>query len=184
MGLLRCWSNAWLWSLETLSLFFYDETSDDISELLTLAAAKLGIVIISRRIPTKMQADFRRGDDLALDDFSAMSDAMAVITCLGDHAAGLEYRRALLRFGASADKRLAHMPGARPEFFGDAIDVDYGPIVKRCDDLAFAMAVGQTARVRSYVFDVAGEPTEEHQLSFSLGGIERLPVVSTGGFLS
>lgn len=42
---------------DTLALF-YDETSDDISELLTLAAAKLGIVISPAEFPQKCRPTF------------------------------------------------------------------------------------------------------------------------------
>jgi leucyl aminopeptidase (aminopeptidase T) len=164
---------------DTFALF-YDETSDDVFDVMHSAAEKLGLVMLSRRVETGAQARFGKGEELSLDDLTALSDAMAIVTVLSDHAAGTPYRGALIKAGAAADKRLAHMPGVRPEFFEHAVDVDYGTIARRCDDLAFAMAIGQTALIKSYCFDDLGNSVQENELRFSIGGIDRLPVVSTG----
>lgn len=169
-------------SLEVRDTFalFYDETSEDVFQLLSTAAKKLNLVMLDRFVPTRIQAQFTKREGLSLEDLTALSDAMAIITCLSDHVAGTPYRAALIRYGAGNDKRLAHMPGARSQFFEHAIDVDYSPIARRCDDLALAMAVGQRATIRSYLFNDSGNPTDEYTLSFSIGGLDRLPVVSTG----
>lgn len=164
---------------ETLAVFF-DETSEQVSQLISFAASQLGILTLLRQVSREAQSRFLKGDELPLEDSSALSEALAVITCLGDHTDGLAYRRALISFGTSTDKRMAHMPGALPEFFRDAIDVDYEPLIRKCDELAIVLAVGSEAVVRTYIHDEGGLPVEEHVLRFQLGGMKRLPVISTG----
>ena len=159
---------------------FYDETTKDSAELLIDAAKELALAPFLRNISLADQKSFNRTDGLSVEDVDALNEARGIVTCLSSHTSGTSYRAELIKVGTSAGKRLGHMPGIEPRVLSSAVNIDYDDAISKCDDLATAMSLGNTADLETYVFDKYSNVESSHVLSMELGGLDRSPITSTG----
>jgi hypothetical protein len=157
---------------------FWDETTAEPAELLLEAARELRLDVRERYVPLAEQAAFAATREVSLDDRDAIDSARGVLTCLSSHIEGTAYRLELLKIGATAGKRFGHVPGANLSVLAHATNIDYEQASSRCDDLALALTVGQTARLQTYVLDEGGQPvtSRPYDLEFELGGLLRSPI--------
>jgi hypothetical protein len=158
----------------------YDETTADTAKILINAGEQLGLSVSELFVPLTHQREFSPDRGLCRHCLRALRGYAGILTCVSDHSDTTSYRRELLREAASGRTRVGHMPGARRFVLEWAVDVDYGAATARCQDLAFALAVGTSATVETSMFDDGGTETARYSLHLDLGGLSRLPIVSTG----
>lgn len=159
---------------------FWDETTEETAEVLLHAASLLNLDVRRRYVTVGEQASFSEDVGLSAEDRDALESARGIITCLSNHVAGTDYRKALLKTGTNGGKRFGHMPGADLSVLAHAINIDYVEATSRCDDLAVALTLGEKVRLQTYVFDAEGNRKESFDLRFDIGGLERSPLTSTG----
>lgn len=164
---------------DVLALFF-DETTDPLAVLFREVAEELRIEICPRRVPTDEQAAFNPSEGLRLEDIEALAGARGILTCLSDDISATLYRTEVIRIGTTSDKRLGHMPGANMTVLANAVNIDYRLALSRCDDLALALSIGQTAKLETYRYDAAMVPMEPFRLQMEIGGLLRSPISSIG----
>jgi hypothetical protein len=157
---------------------FYDETSVDVAEAITNAATEIGLRSNARLVPLSVQRSFVEEGGLDFEVREALCCARGVLTCLSDDVAATSFRRALLEVGTSGGRRLGHMPGVTLSILASAVGIDYEMARRRCEEIALALMVGETAVLETYVPD--SESEESRLLTFRLGGLERSPITSTG----
>lgn len=160
-------------------VIFYDETVGETYELIKEASARLDLVVESRFVSLTEQREFDREHGLSAEVKDLLEGARAIITCVSSQVEGTAFRLELLKAGTQMGKRFGHMPGAVPELLSYAAAIDYEHAVSRCDDLALALSVGQSARLQSYIFKPDGG-REEFDLEFQIGGLLRPPITSSG----
>jgi len=159
---------------------FYDESTRDPAMLLMEESEKLALRLRERFVSTEHQLSLTPETGLCTQCREALDDAAAVVTCLSDSTETTPYRREVLRNGATGTTRVGHIPGASLFVLASAINVDYAHAVARCEDLALALAVGETAVLTTYQLGPDDHPLSAHELRIGLAGFLRMPVVSTG----
>lgn len=163
---------------DTLAIF-WDEDTKDTANVFIKAAKELGIRVNDRETSLGKQSQFKRGQELSVEDSDALVGSRAIITCLSNHSEGTSYRIKLVEEGISKNKRFGHMPGATLELLSHAaVNIDYEEASKLCDDLALALTIGEKVKLQSYV--KIGGATKAFDLEFNLGGVMRSAITSSG----
>jgi Thermophilic metalloprotease (M29) len=160
---------------------FFDEGTSEPAHLLIGAAESLGLDLRVRRVAITVQESFALSEtqELCDEDQEAMQNARGIITCLSANQRGTPYRTKLLQFGTTDGKRLGHMPGADLSILAHAVNIDYSAANIRCENLALALTLGNTASLETYELRPDGTRIP-HQLQIPLGGMRRFPITSTG----
>lgn len=160
----------------------WDETTKDVYHTLELAARELGIIVQQCQVDLSYQAAFGLSPhpDLDVRIQAVLQSSSGILTCVSDRTDSGVFRHKLVKEGADRGRRLGHIPGADLNLLAYAVNIDYGPVVQRCDDLALALTLGGKAALTTYVLDAGGEPIAEHVLVLNLDGFDRSPITSTG----
>lgn len=159
---------------------FYDETTIEPARYFQKAAKNLKLEIFPRNVPISDQENFTESEGLSNEDFEALENARGILTCLSSHTKGTAYRKEIVRIGTTDGKRLGHMPGVNLNVLAHAVNINYTRASSYCDDLALCLALGKTASLKTYNFDIDGNIVDEADLFFDLGGLTRYPITSTG----
>jgi leucyl aminopeptidase (aminopeptidase T) len=171
--LLRCLS---LKQGDTFALF-WDGTTRPVAEVIKRAAAALEIELQERYIPVREQIAIK--DQLKPSDYAAMSNALAILTCLSANLRSMPYRRELVKVGPDFGNHFGHMPGVTLSILSQAFNVDYKAAAARCDDLALAFACARSVELTTYEYSANDEPLSECKLRLHLDQT-RFPISSTG----
>lgn len=160
----------------------WDETTENVYRALEAAARELGIVVLQCQVDLAYQEAFGLSthSDLDVRIRDVLQSSSGILTCVSDRTAYGVFRHKLVKEGADRGRRLGHIPGADLNLLAYAVNIDYAPVVQRCDDLALALTLGGKAALTTYVLDAGGEPVEEHVLILNLDGFDRSPITSTG----
>jgi hypothetical protein len=160
----------------------WDETTEEVYRTLAKAADELGLVMLQCQVDLDYQAAFGSGPHAELDVKirDVLQASCGILTCVSDRTTYGAFRHKLVKEGADRGKRLGHIPGADLNLLAYAVNIDYGPVVQRCDDLALALTLGRTATLSTYVLDAGGEAVEQHVLTLDLDSFDRSPITSTG----
>jgi len=160
---------------DTPLAIFCDETTVKVAEVLRAAAEKVQVPVRVHPEPLDRQRAFRPEAGLSLSIRERLEECQAVITCLAADPESTPFRLELVRQATHRDKRVGHMPGVTLDVLAYAVNIDYNSVQQKCDDLAFALTAGSTARLTTY----RSESTSE-VLELDLGGFDRSAVLSTG----
>ena len=165
---------------EALAVFF-DEGTSEPAHLLISVAERLGLDLCVRQVANAVQESFAvsEAQELCDEDQEAMQSARGIVTCLSANQRGTPYRAKLLQFGTTDGKRLGHMPGLDLSILANAVNIDYTAANTRCENLALALTLGNTASLETYELRRDGTKIS-HQLQIPLGGMRRFPITSTG----
>lgn len=154
---------------------FSDETSSDVVGVLRTAALDSGVPVKEYGVPLAEQQAFRPENGLPFRWDEYLEECHGVLTCFAADPTATAFRLELVRQATQRDKRVGHMPGANLNVLAYAVNIDYKSVQQKCDDLAFALTVGSTARLTTYMWN--GDP---RVLELDLGGVDRSAVLSTG----
>jgi leucyl aminopeptidase (aminopeptidase T) len=155
-------------------VIFFDETTIEISVMMTEIAAELGVETTAILVPVSLQRRIPHQIDLSTLTQGAAHEAKAILTCVNPMPDCLNFRKRILESQWSARTRIGHMPGASLEVLTLA-NVDIDQLVNDCRQIELAMARGKLLELITY--EVDGTP---HHLTTDIGGWERLPVASDG----
>lgn len=160
----------------------WDETTADVYRVLEHAARELKIIVLQYQVDLTYQEAFglSRHSELDVRIRDVLQSSSGILTCVSDRTASGVFRHKLVKEGADRGRRLGHIPGADLNLLAYAVNIDYGQVAQRCDDLALALTLGGNAALTTYVLDGGGEPVEEHVLILNLDGFDRSPITSTG----
>ena len=159
---------------------YHDEMTQEPARLLIEESKKLGLNVADYFVPVKHQLALDPEIGLCERCRSGLYDVAAIITCLNDSTQTTPYRRELLRRGPTGTTKVGHIPGASLFVLASAINVDYAHSVARCEDLAFALALGDRVKLITYLMGDEDKVVSTHELNFNVGGLRRMPVVSNG----
>lgn len=159
---------------------FWDETTAELAEMILEVARDLKLETRSRYVTLAEQTKFSSNEGLSPEDREALDSARGILTCISNHVAGTAYRRELIRVGTDGGKRFGHMPGANLSVLVRALNIDYAEASSRCDDLALALTLGESVRLRTYAPSNDGSPEQPFDLNFQIGGLHRSAITSTG----
>jgi len=153
---------------------FMDETTCDVAREIVVAAGRLGVPATAFFIPITEQRRIPDESDLNVMVQRVAKEARGILNCVNANADCLRFRERILESHWSARTRIGHMPGATLEVLVLA-NADAGQLVHDCRLIEIAMARAQLIRI-----DTVTTSGEQHTLTATLGGWERLPVASDG----
>jgi leucyl aminopeptidase (aminopeptidase T) len=158
---------------------FFDESAEDVAELLSAAAHESGLHLHLARIEIADQKSYTSNRDDLLADLEFLGGSQAVLTCLTDDIECSHFRQTLVNRCVADDRKVGHMPGVSKQILAEALNIDYERAEQECDDLAVILSVGRSAVLTTSAFTpLAG--TVHGCLTFDLGGINRPSIVSSG----
>lgn len=160
--------------------FFFDETTEQVAELVLRSAAELNLWVTKFRVPLADQRRYSAGVAIPSEFQTALQDSRGILTCLAADTQSTGFRRELLKQGVNEGTRFGHMPGANIQLFATAANIDYEEAAQRCEQIAYAMDVGCRAELKTFEFDKEGCTVQEHSLMMDMGGSKRNPITSTG----
>lgn len=155
-------------------LIVSDETTIEVSMMLTEAAAQLGIHPTTVLIPVALQRRIPHHQELSLSLQTIARDARAILTCVNGQPDCFPFRDYILENWRSARTRIGHMPGADMDVLTLA-NVDFDQLINNCGQLELVMARGRQLTLQSCAADGT-----RHELVADIGGWQRLPVASNG----
>jgi len=155
-------------------LIIFDETTQDVVDILAQMAIELSIQPTMLYIPTDIQKLVPSGVELSPLTHRIFQQVRAVVNCMRGSADFIAFRDHLLKVNWSAHTRVGHMPGISLEVLHLAA-VDYPELIKRCRSVAMALTYGHQLELTSYQANGS-----RHVLHIPIGGWERIAVASDG----